>query len=385
MTLNVQTATAGLLLAAHLIIAPASDAAGPASGTLVAAAISASAPAETLPRDEAPFAANLVYGDRVLSADTVWRGNVLVQGVLVVAPQATLTIDPGSVIRFRQKGAQAPLLVVQGRIVAAGTRETPVLFTSGYDTPAPGDWQGILLLGSEKKNLMENCRIEGAETGLDALYSGITLKGVRSEKSLNGMRFQDSVVTMDGGGASDCDTALRFTESEATLRNPSLTGNRQGVTALRSSVYLLDGELTGNRAAAFSGDSCRVKIQGGTLSGNGSGAVLLGCEGSVTGAKLGRNREFGISLSASRVKVVGNLIQGNGNNGLLVTDGAAAAWDNAILENVGYDLYYTGLEEFRAPGNWWGGGQPKVFDNNGRGRVLWAPVLAARPQTAPGR
>ena len=330
-------------------------------------------------RDEAQRNPALVYGDRVLVEDTVWRGEVLVEGVLAVAPQATLSVEPGTVVRFRRQGAQAPLLVVQGRLVAVGTRENPVLFTSNFATAAPGDWQGILLLGSEKKNQLENCRIEGAETGIDAIFSSLSLKGVWAEQAGTGMRFQDTVVTMDAGGATKCGTALRFSESEATLRSPSLTGNRQGLAAQHSSIYLSEGNLSGNQAAAFTGDASRVKIQGGAFLANGSGVTLSGCEGSISGAKLANNREFGLSLAASRVKVTGNVITGNGNNGMIVADGAAVAWDNAIFENAGYDLYHAGIEEFRAPANWWGGGEPKIYDNAGRGRVLYLPVLAARP------
>lgn len=322
----------------------------------------------------------VVYGDRVLSEDTFWRGEVLVEGVVAVAPQATLSVEPGTVVRFRRKGAQAPLLVVQGRLVAVGTKEAPVQFTSNFADPVPGDWQGIMFLGSEKKNLLENCRIEGAETGIEALFTSLTLKAVHAGRAVTGMRFQDSVVTMDGGGASGCDTALRFADSEATLRNLSVAGNRLGLVALRSSLYLFEASLSGNQAAAFTGDACRVKLQGGTVLGNGSGVTLIACEGSVTGARLVKNREFGLSLAASRIRVTGNVISGNGNNGVIAADGAAVLWDNAIYENAGYDLYNAGVEEFRAPGNWWGGTNPKVFDNGGRGRVLYAPVLGARPQ-----
>jgi hypothetical protein len=370
-------ATLGLLWGALLMTAPAFGA--PIIPGMVLIAPSNPAP-EPVRRAEAPINPVLVYADRVLSEDTVWRGEVLVEGVLTVAPQATLSVEPGTVVRFRRKGAQAPLLMVQGRLVAAGTKETPVLFTSSFAQPAPGDWQGILLLGSEKKNQLENCRIEGAETGIDALYSSVTLKGTRVEQSVTGMRFQNTLVAVEGGGVSGCGTALEFSDAEATLRNIALTANRQGLIALRSSISLQEGNLSGNQAAAFSADASRVKIQGGMLQGNGSGLTLLDCEGSVTGAKLVKNREFGLSLEASRVRVSGNVITGNGNNGLIVADGAAVAWDNAIFENAGYDLYHGGVEDFRAPANWWGGADPKIFDNAGRGRVLYAPVLGARPQ-----
>jgi hypothetical protein len=349
-----------------------------------AAPVDAPAPKPAVPlaaRDEAPIKATVVYQDRFLDQDTVWRGDILVEGVVTVAPQATLNLEPGTVVHFRRKGTQAPLLVVQGRIVASGTRETPVLFTSNFAVPAAGDWQGVMLLGSEKKNLLENCRIEGAQTGLEVLFSNLTLKNVRSERSETGMRFQDAVIVMEGGGASACDTGLSFSESETTLRNISVVGNRIGLSARKSSIYLLDANLSGNQAAAFSGDGCRVKIQGGAALDNGSGLTLLDCQGGVAGARLAKNREHGMSLTASRIRLSGNQISANGNNGLIVYDGASVAWDNAIFDNAGYDLYNAGNEEFRAPGNWWGPSGPKIFDNGKRGRVLYAPQLPAEPHT----
>lgn len=337
-------------------------------------------PAEVAPRAEVRLNPSLVYPDMVLSEDTVWRGEVLVEGALTIAPQATLTVEPGTVVRFRRKGPQAPCLVVQGRIVAAGTRETPVLFSSHFSVPAPSDWQGIMLLGSEKKNLLENCRIEGAQTGLEALFSSVTLKNVRAERSATGMRFQDTLVTMESGGASDCDTGLSFAQSEATLRGIALEANRLGLVAKRSSIYLFNGNLSGNQAAAFSGADCRVRIEGGAVTGNGSGVTLLQCEGGVSGARVAKNREYGMSLTASRIRLTGNQVTGNGNNGIIVFDGSSVAWNNAIYENAGYDLYNAGTEEFRAPGNWWGALGPKIYDNAGRGTVLYVPVLGARPQ-----
>lgn len=371
-------AMAGLLLVAALLINAPAVAATPSP---VPVAVPQPKPApEPVARSEAPLNPNLIYADRILSEDTLWRGEILVEGAVTVAPQATLTIEPGTVVRFRRQGAQAPLLVVQGRIVAAGTKETPVLFTSNFALPAAADWQGVMILGSEKKNILENCRIEGAQTALEALFSTVTLKNVRAERSGTGMRFQDTLVAMDAGGVFDCDTGLSFSESEATLRNISVEGNRLGILAKRSSVYLFEASFSGNKDAAFSGDNCRVKIQGGDVASNGSGVTLFQCEGSVTGAKLVKNREYGLSLTASRIRVSANQISGNGNNGLIVFDASSVAWDNAIFENAGYDLYNAGTEEFRAPGNWWGSLGPKIFDNAGRGKVSYAPPLNAMPQ-----
>ncbi|QXE91010.1 right-handed parallel beta-helix repeat-containing protein [Geomonas subterranea] len=346
------------------------------AATAAAAAVPAAAPS----RVEAAFKPQLSYGDQLLAEDTVWRGEVLVEGTVTVAAQATLTVEPGTVVRFKRSEGHTPILVVQGRIEAAGTKEDPIRFTSSFATSAAGDWLGITLLGSEKRNVLENCRIDGAQTGLEALFSNLTLKGVRAERCAVGMRFQDALVQMEAGGASDCDSGLIFANSEATLRGLNVVGNRVGISALKSSIYLEDGSLAMNRSA-LSCDMCRVKLAGGAALDNGRGVTLLESEGSVSGMKLARNSDYGLSLTGSRVRVEGNLITGNGMQGMLVFDGAGVAWNNIISGNSGHDIYNAGTEEFRAPGNFWGESVPRIYDNGGRGKVNIVPQL----KTAPSR
>ncbi|GFO57487.1 lipoprotein [Geomonas sp. Red276] len=372
-----------LSLLAVLQVTPAQPAWGATDHSLpTPASVAAPAPA---PRPLASFDATLFYRDRLITEDTVWRGQVLVEGVVTVGPQATLTVEPGTVVRFRRGSGQPPALMIQGRLVILGSREEPVRLTSGFETPAAGDWQGVLLLGTEKKNQLENCLIEGAQTGLEVDFSNVTLRNVAAGHSSTGMRFQEAVVLMEGGGASGCDTGLLFSESESTVRGAKVSGNRVGVSGKRSSLYLSEVVVSGNKEAGLSADGCRLRFLGGALTGNGCGATLLGCEGAITGARLVRNRDFGLSLTTSRMRINGNLVTGNGQNGIMVFDSSPLAWDNAFFENAGYDVYNAGTEEFRAPGNWWGAGTPKIFDNNGRGKVMNTPLLPARPEWTLGQ
>jgi hypothetical protein len=105
------------------------------------------------------------YENATITEDVRWHGVVVVKGALVVAPQATLRIEPGTVVRFMaSRGSrQLPRLVVMGRIEGIGTLDHPILFASRAAAPVNrGDWGGIVLLSSEKRNLLEQCRIEGA-------------------------------------------------------------------------------------------------------------------------------------------------------------------------------------------------------------------------------
>ena len=129
-------------------------------------------PSANLERPPAFTKSDISYENITLSEDVTWRGTVLIRGYLVIAPQATLRIEPGTVVRFMKSAItrQLPRLVIMGRIQCNGTAEKPVLFAPNFTDAAKGDWNGILLLASEKRNLFEHCRIEGSEIGLEALF-----------------------------------------------------------------------------------------------------------------------------------------------------------------------------------------------------------------------
>ena len=74
----------------------------------------------------------------------------------------SLTIEPGVVIKG-DKATQGTLIIVRGgKIMAQGTPERPIVFTSAQapGSRKPGDWGGIILLGKAPNNLGEQT-IEG--------------------------------------------------------------------------------------------------------------------------------------------------------------------------------------------------------------------------------
>jgi hypothetical protein len=83
---------------------------------------------------------------------------------------ATLTIEPGTVI-FGDKTTKAVLVIQKGgQIVAEGTAEKPIVFTSAQPKGSrnAGDWGGIVLMGNAPVN-RPNPRPEG---GLNGTYGG---------------------------------------------------------------------------------------------------------------------------------------------------------------------------------------------------------------------
>jgi hypothetical protein len=96
----------------------------------------------------------------------------LLKGFVYVKSGATLTIEPGTIIKG-DKASMATLIVERGgKIMAKGTAQKPIVFTSNQPvgSRAAGDWGGIILLGAAPTNLpSDNAKIEG---GVDRPYGG---------------------------------------------------------------------------------------------------------------------------------------------------------------------------------------------------------------------
>jgi hypothetical protein len=126
--------------------------------------------------------------DQNITANTTWTANkvYLLKGFNYVKSGATLTIEPGTIIKG-DKDTKGSLFITTGaKIRAVGTAEKPIVFTSNKakGQRAAGDWGGLIILGKAKVN-KPNAVVEGENQTLfggndDADNSG-ELKYVRIE------------------------------------------------------------------------------------------------------------------------------------------------------------------------------------------------------------
>lgn len=116
----------------------------------------------------------LIQGN--ISTNTTWTNDniyILVDKVKVL-DGATLTIEPGTIIKgdFNSKGA----LVIErgGKLMAEGTVEQPIVFTSqrAPGQRAYGDWGGIILCGRASLNQPANPEA-GTEAGTALVEGGV--------------------------------------------------------------------------------------------------------------------------------------------------------------------------------------------------------------------
>lgn len=350
-------------------------------------------PAVLTSADAAPDNASTVYDGVTLVEDVTWRGTVLVKGFIVVPPQTTLRIEPGTVVRFVSHSGKsgAARLIIQGRLHAVGTPASPIVMTSGRSSAARGDWGGISLVSTEKRNILEHCRIEYADTGIDVRFSSINLKMVTITKSRTAFRAHDSLVQIADCTFADSETGIEAHDSEFDLRESTISNCRQGFAVNRSSVGISSVVIRGNALYGLLADECRVKISSGEISENGIGARFKGGEGHIQMTRFVKNRETALHLSGSRIKVQRSLFADNIADAVRLEDGRSLLSGNAFISNRGFNVYNAGAEDANALLNWWGGTDPsaiaaKIHDaatDKRSGTLLVFPWLTEKPPLLP--
>lgn len=150
-------------------------------------------------------------------------------GEVYVTNNATLTIEPGTIIRASSNEYSAIIITKGSKIIAEGEVVNPIVFTSDKPTGErkPGDWGGIFVLGNapintygsiarieseipsnfrvgggdnaaDNSGILTNIRIEFAGKGKDRyeVYDALTMVGVG-----NGTKMESIQISMSSGNA----------------------------------------------------------------------------------------------------------------------------------------------------------------------------------------
>ena len=114
---------------------------------------------------------------QTISQTVSWSGEIRITGDVVVAPTGILIIEQGTKIVFEaqsdsKKSGEDPTrceLMVKGVLLAKGTANNKIVFTSSSKSPRMGDWYGIQIASSRQGSEIEYAIVEYA-------YDGITIK-----------------------------------------------------------------------------------------------------------------------------------------------------------------------------------------------------------------
>ena len=221
-----------------------------------------------------------IYGDEIWYSG----GTYVIQGRIMVAQGGRLTIEPGAIVKFN-KMANGSLMgiSVQGTLIADGTTDQPIVFTSvndnsvegatGDGTPAAGDWDAI------------NFKSESA----NSVLRHVVVKYVGYTGSYN-----------YGSGYDNNAGAIQVYSSSVSIANSEINTNKTGVYIKGASPTILASNILNN---------------------TGQGIYLDGAGPSIRDSIIKSNTQEGIKcINGSLPTVEGNTFDGNLNYGLFNND-----------------------------------------------------------------
>ena len=234
-------------------------------------------PGEPVRRTPSPGA--LRIGDLFVDGNRTLAGDVIVDGVIRVAPGVTLTIAPGTRFFFGFRdtdgdGIGEAGLFLQGNLAARGTAEKPIGFYP-LEAKGRGRWDSINFMASDRgENILKHVEIEGASRGLHAHFSRLSGSDIRIARCLRGVQFQESEVALSGLSVEDSVSALRCRDSNVALSGLRLRDTASGANFLRSAVTLIAPEVDRPGWYGFRFRESRVEVVDGTVRGGLVGASI---------------------------------------------------------------------------------------------------------------
>lgn len=302
----------------------------------------------------------MVYrGEQTLWQDTIWQGEVLIDGILTVAPGVVLEIRPGTVVRFTPfdsngDGIGEHELFIQGTLFAVGTIEAPIRFTSTTAAPHPGAWGAINVMASEEDNRLEHVEVSYAYRGFHAHFAKARLADCTFKRCVRGAQFQESQVSMSRCRVEDNLNGLQFRDSQVELADLTVQGSYWGVRGVHSRVTLVRAVIEGNLVNGINLRDCDASVRESRIAGNRKGLYLQQSRAEVFGCAFEKNSEHGIFLEESDVLVANCRLAANGRAGLKWVASTGQLRGNRFVNNGEYALINDGATPVDARANWWG-------------------------------
>jgi len=203
-----------------------------------------------------PAPPTLELTNAVISDEAVWSGEVRITGVTVVKKGGKLTILPGTRIVFMPLDRDGDAigdseLLIEGSLIAKGTAQAPILFTSGADTPQPADWK-FLYLDFCQQGEIEHIISEYAYSGIQVHFCKASVKNSIFRHNLDGVRFSTVNIEVSGNLIHDNRHGLRYEErrSQAHIHHNDIRDNDIGIFVVTRSdnrAVVEYNNITGSR------------------------------------------------------------------------------------------------------------------------------------------
>jgi len=252
-------------------------------------------------------AVNATYVEGLITQDTIWTlvdSPFVISNETIVCSNATLTIEPEVEVRFGGNFS----ITVEGKLVADGTKNKMIRFTSNELEPKAGAW-GTLKFNSTQESSLSYCAIE---------------------YGLNGITVENGLVNIQ----------------KSTIRHNS----EYGVAISGGYVCVENCEVLNNTIGGiFVSGSSQVSVQNNVINGNEDGIILNGnltSEISITQNEISSNRHSGILCGADAYDntiILNNTISKNSYGFYISSDAVTHITRNYILNNSVGIFYDSGI------------------------------------------
>lgn len=180
----------------------------------------------------------LVLGDTVIDGTASWSNEVLIGGTVTVKKGGSLTIRPGTRIRFERidhdnDGIGDAELYVEGTLVAQGTPAAPILFTSAAADPKPADWK-FLYLDYARPAELSHLIVEYAYSGVQIHFGKARILDSEFRYNVDGVRFSTANIEVAGNFIHHNTHGLRFEERRGSgnIHHNEIRDNQIGIFAV---------------------------------------------------------------------------------------------------------------------------------------------------------
>jgi hypothetical protein len=276
--------------------------------------------------------AKATYVEGTIFQDTTWfliESPFVLSGNVTVNPGVTLTIEPGVQARFGGSFS----LNIDGKIVANGTNEKRILFTTN-DPSHSIIWQTIRINGTQPSSFI-NCEVEYGTDGItvDDGYVELRSSSIRFT-SQNGLLLNNGSILVEKSVFESNNAAgINIVNgSQAAITNNIFESNADGLT--------LDGHFTGD-ISITQNNIINNTNNGITLESNLYSDTII----DITQNNIINNTNNGITLESdtdSNTAITRNNVSANGNGFLVQTNTSTNIAHNYIYNNTVGILYQNG-------------------------------------------
>jgi hypothetical protein len=301
--------------------------------------------------------AKATYVEGTITQDTIWTlvdSPFIVRDNIIVNPGATLTIEPGVQVRFGDNFS----LLVNGGIVADGTSDKLIQFTSDDANASTGAWRTIQINGALQSSIT-NCIVEYGQTGITLDGGSLNLQNDSVRYNWNGTVLNSgSIIIENDEIANNTMDGINIAGStQVTVQNNVVSSNRNGID--------LTGNLTGN-----------INIIQNDILLNGQGGIALGADAYQKTSIIQNNvslNNYGFYVETNTSTYITSNYISNNTEGIFYQAGNGhEAHFNDIYNNaIGMDV--SPQASVNATYNYWGdesGPFHSSLNPNGKGNAV---------------